>query len=235
MIPRAAVAAVASAALSGAAALHGSPAGAGHVYAIGDSWAAGLYADPAHALIQDAADDLGMTAEVDGQSGSGYLNAPEGTSTYPDRAAHIPVGTEADLVIVQGGSNDDPDDLSALPAAVDRTIAAVRGALPHAEVVLLGPGPDPWPVTSDQTAVDRILTEQARRMHVHYISPMQEGWFTADDIDDIIDPVTHHPTASGDAVLGALLADDLRRGTHHPHRSRSAHTVATIERARGRG
>jgi hypothetical protein len=106
-------------------------------------------------------------------------------------------------------------------------------ALPHAEVVLLGPGPDPWPVTSDQTAVDRILDAQAARLHVRYISPLQEGWFTADDVDDIIDPVTHHPTVGGDAVLGALLADDLRRGTHHA-RVRPPHVLATVERGRGR-
>jgi hypothetical protein len=223
-------------ALTGAAALHGAPAGAGRIYAIGDSWAAGAYADPAHALIQDAADDLGMSAVVDGESGSGYLHAPGSTSPYPDRAARIPAGTEADLVILQGGSNDDPDDLSALPAAVTRTVVAVRGSLPHARIVMLGPGPDPWPVTGVQTEVDRILADTAARLHVRYISPLQEGWFTASDVDDIIDPVTHHPTVSGDAVLGARLAQELRRPWHRgrPHAPRARTAVLPGERGRGR-
>ncbi|MGN6741692.1 MAG: SGNH/GDSL hydrolase family protein [Amnibacterium sp.] len=235
LIPKAAVAGLVSLALTGAATLHGSPAGAGRIYAIGDSWAAGAFADPAHALIQDAADDLGMSAVVDGESGSGYLHAPGGTSPYPDRAARIPLGTEADLVILQGGSNDDPDDLSALPGAVTRTVVGVRETLPHARIVMLGPGPDPWPVTAVQTRVDRILAAAAARLHVRYISPLQEGWFTAADVDDIIDPVTHHPTVNGDAVLGARLADDLRHrwpaGRSHVLRAR---TVVTPGR-RGRG
>jgi hypothetical protein len=236
LVPKAAVAGLVSLALTGAAALHGSPAGAGRIYAIGDSWAAGAYADPAHALIQDAADDLGMSAVVDGESGSGYLHAPGSTSPYPDRATRIPLGTEADLVILQGGSNDDPDDLSGLPGAVTRTVAGVRRALPHARIVLLGPGPDPWPVTALQTRVDRILAATAARLHLRYISPLQEGWFTASDIDEIIDPVTHHPTVNGDAVLGARLAQDLRRPWRHarPHLPRARTVAMPGQRGRGR-
>lgn len=196
------------------------------VYAIGDSWAAGLYSDPAHALIQDAADDLGATATVDGESGSGYLAHPGRTRTYPDRAQRIPAGTDADLVIVQGGSNDDRADLDALPAAIARTVAAIRRALPHASVVLLGPGPDPWPVTDRQREVDRRIVAAAARLHVRAVSPLQEGWFTAGDVDDILDPVTAHPTVQGDAVLGAQLAADLRTDRHG--RGRGDVTRATL-------
>jgi len=213
-----AVAAIAAVALTGGTALHGG-GGGGSIYAIGDSWAAGLHADPAHALVQDAADDLGMTATVDGESGSGYLAAPGGTSTYPERAAAIPTGTSADIALVQGGSNDDRQDLTRLPAAVAATVDSVRAALPGARVVLLGPGPDPWPVTATQTRVDRILAVEAARLGVQYISPLQRGWFTASDVDTIIDPATHHPTVEGDRILGGLLADALRGHGHgRPHR-----------------
>jgi len=207
--------------VTGAALAYGIPApGPGTIAAIGDSWAAGLYADPAHALIQDAARDLGMTAEVDGESGSGYLAAPLGTSPYPDRAARIPAGADPGLVIVQGGSNDDSSDLDALPAAVDRTVAGIRAARPRATIVLLGPGPDPWPVTAVQRHVDAIIGAEAARLRVLFISPMTEGWFTAGDVDDVIDPVTHHPTVAGDVVLGAKLAADL------PQRDRPARRPA---------
>lgn len=219
---RVAVAAVATVSLTGAALLHAAPQKADHglkadhrLYAIGDSWAAGLYADPTHALLQDAADDLDMTAVVDGQSGSGYLAAPGSTSTYPDRAGRIPAGTAADVVVVQGGSNDDSSDLGALPAAVARTVAGIRASMPAVPIVLLGPGPDPWPVTDVQFKVDRIIGEAAARLHVRYISPLQEGWFTSGDVDDILDPATHHPTVAGDEILGARLAADLRP---HPRR-----------------
>ncbi|MCU1475203.1 SGNH/GDSL hydrolase family protein [Amnibacterium sp.] len=192
------------------------------IYAIGDSWAAGLYADPTHALIQDAADDLGTTADVDGQSGSGYLVAPPGTATYPERATRIPAGPGAALVIVQGGSNDVQSDLSTLPDAVARTVAGIQAVRPHASVVLLGPGPDPWPVTGVQRQVDDTLAAEAANLGVRYISPLREGWFTADDVDDIIDPATHHPTAVGDAVLGAELAAELRNDAPRPQRPRTS-------------
>jgi len=206
-----------SVALTGAALAH--PASSYRsVYAIGDSWAAGLFSDPAHAMIQDAADDLGASVAVDGESGSGYLTAPGRTRTYPDRAERIPAGTDADLVIVQGGSNDDGADLDALPGAVARTVAAIRRALPHATVVLLGPGPDPWPVTDLQREVGRRIVAEAARLHVRAVSPLQEGWFTAGNVDDVIDPVTAHPTVEGDAVLGADLAADLRTDRHGPGR-----------------
>lgn len=207
------------------------PTAPGALYAIGDSWAAGLYADPAHAFLQDAADDLGTTVAVDGESGSGYLTAPPGTSTYPDRAARLPPDRHAGLVIVQGGSNDDAADLGALPAAVARTVSAMRQARPEATVVLLGPGPDPWPVTGVQRQVDRIIAAEASRLGVRYISPLSEGWFTGANVGDIIDPATQHPTAAGDEVLGARLAADLRGLGHRSHRGGTAWLTSAAPRA----
>ncbi|HEY8319434.1 MAG TPA: SGNH/GDSL hydrolase family protein [Amnibacterium sp.] len=221
-LSRIVIAAVAATALTGADLARAAPAEAGgRLYAIGDSWAAGYGADPIHALLQDAADDLGMTAVVDGEGGSGYLTAPPGTRTYPQRAASVPAGTAADIVVVQGGSNDDLADLGALPAAVDATIEGVHRSLPHAAIVLLGPGPDPWPVTAVQLRVDRIIAAEAGRLHVRYVSPLREGWFTGQDIDTIIDPVTLHPSVAGDEILGARFAADLRP-LHHRHPARVA-------------
>lgn len=230
LLPRVVIPAVASVALTGAALVH-PPTSWHSIYAIGDSWAAGLYSDAQHALIQDAADELGATATVDGESGSGYLIAPPGTRTYPERAAAVPADTDADLVIVQGGSNDDIADLKALPAAVTRTVEGIRHSLPRATIVLLGPGPDPWPVSDVQRKVGDIIAAQGARLGVRVISPLQEDWFTAGDVDDIIDPVTAHPTVQGDAVLGADLAADLRSDGHRSGRGDVARTSLPAERS----
>jgi hypothetical protein len=212
----------AGAALLATAALTAAPVGApvdartigphpGAMYVLGDSWSAGAYADPAHTLAQDAADDLGMPSIVDAQSGTGYLSAPPGTESYPERATAVSIDTPVRVVVIQGGSNDVDDDIRALPKAVGDTIAAVRRALPHAQVVLLGPGPDPWPVTASQRAVDAVLEKEADRAGAPYISPLREGWFTGANVGSIIDPGTEHPTVHGDELLGRRLAADLRR------------------------
>lgn len=188
------------------------------IYLIGDSWSAGLYADPEHTLAQDAAEDLGMRSIVNAQSGTGYLQAPFGTETYAERAAEIPAGTSAELIVLQGGSNDDGTDPATLRTAVAQTVTAARHAIPGATVVLLGPGPDPWPVTKSQTAVDDVLRLDAIQQHLQYISPLQEGWFTSSNISAIIDSNTGHPTIGGDETLGRRLADDLRALLEKPAR-----------------
>jgi hypothetical protein len=188
------------------------------IYVIGDSWSAGLFADPQHTLAQDAADDLGLQSIVHAQSGTGYVNAPPGTETYAQRAAEIPAGTRADLVVLQGGSNDDGTAPATLLKAVAQTVTAARHAIPGATVVLLGPGPDPWPVTPSQTVVDCVLRLDALRQHVPYISPMQDGWFTSSNVATIIDPITAHPTIRGDETLGQRLANELRVLVKKPNR-----------------
>ncbi len=210
--------------------------GGGSIYVIGDSWSSGRYADPEHTLAQDAAEDLGVSSIVDAESGTGYVTAPGETRTYVQRAAAIPAGTRAEAVVIQGGSNDDGADSATLLRAVAETVTEVRQKLPEATIVLLGPGPDPWPVTRAQTAVDTVLEQAALDQDVAYISPLQEGWFTASTVGTIIDPATAHPTIAGDEVLGHHLADDLRpiltnarpvptparhdRGAHHHERGR---------------
>ncbi len=213
------------------------------MYLIGDSWSAGLYADPEHTLAQDAAEDLGLQAIVNAQSGTGYVDAPFGTETYAQRAAEIPAGTSAELIVLQGGSNDDGTDPAALLAAVAQTVTAARRAIPGAAVVLLGPGPDPWPVTASQTVVDDVLRLDAIQQHVPYISPMQEGWFTGSNVAAIIDPITGHPTIGGDETLGQRLANDLRalvktpgqpvpQARHPGQRDSRLHVVGDLRRPR---
>ena len=77
--------------------------------------------------------------------------------------------------------------------------------------MLLGPGPDPWPLTSSQNAIDAALRAEAGRLHVPYISIIDEHWITAKNVHTIIDAHTQHPTIGGHRALGQRLASDLRR------------------------
>lgn len=181
------------------------------MYVIGDSWSAGLHADPRHTLMQVAGASLGWNVAVNANSGTGYLNAPHGRPSYVSSARALPAGTRADVVVVQGGSNDHDATAAELDGAVDQTVAALQHTLPRARVVLLGPGADPWPLTPAQLAIDAALGAEAHRLHVTYISMIDEHWLTAKNVDTIIDPQTHHPTVAGHRALGHRLATDLRR------------------------
>lgn len=181
-------------------------AGTRGMYLIGDSWAAGLHADPANALGQVAARAIGWPITVDAVSGTGYLN-DAGAATYPQRAVG-PAGTER-LVVVQGGSNDDDQDLSALPAAVTATVQALRHRFADARILLLGPGPDPAPVTDRQRLVDDAIGAVAATTGVAYISMLDERWIPERRLAAIIDPTNQHPTLSGQQYLGLRLAATL--------------------------
>lgn len=181
--------------------------GTRRIHLIGDSWAAGLYADPANALGQVAASALGWPITVDAVPGTGYLN-DAGAHTYVQRAAG-PTGTDR-IVVVQGGSNDDDQDLAALPAAVRTTISVLGRRFPDASILLLGPGPDPAPVTERQRDIDAAIGGAAEAAGVEYISMLDENWIPPSRVDAVIDPTTHHPTRSGQEYLGLRLAAALR-------------------------
>jgi hypothetical protein len=179
-------------------------------YFIGDSWSSGLYADPRHTLDQDAADVLRWRADVNAVSGSGYIRGGSQWTSYGQRATGISPAIQPDLFIIQGGSNDPDANATELSTAVANTVNALRARSPNRPVVMLGPGPDPWPYTPAQTHVDSILAAEAKQLAVPYISILAEHWITAGNVDQVIDRKNHHPTVPGDRYLGTRLATDLR-------------------------
>lgn len=200
------VAAAAAVPAAGAASIEAAP-GSAAIHLIGDSWAAGLHADPANALGQVAARAIGWPITVDAVSGTGYLN-DAGRRTYLQRAARAS-GPER-LVIVQGGSNDDGEDIGGLGAAVTATVRTLQQRFPDASVLLLGPGPDPAPVTARQWAVDGIIGAAAAAAGAGWVSMLHERWIPEDRIDAVIDPGNQHPSVSGQQYLGLRLAAALR-------------------------
>ena len=203
-----ATAAVAAAAQDGATA---DPPPIPRLYVLGDSWAAGLHADPARALGQVAGRLLGWPVTVDAASGTGYLTASGGAAAYPDRlerSRHRGDGAVG-VAVLQGGSNDHAGSPARLLAAARSTVALAKEVLPNHRVVMLGPGPDPEPVTAAQRAVDAVLAQAARRSGVPYVSMLRQHWIPARRASAVLDPVNHHPTVAGQRYLGRRLADAL--------------------------
>jgi lysophospholipase L1-like esterase len=198
-----AAAVTATGGLVGSGAAAASTASPDGIFLLGDSWAAGLHADPERALGQVAAEALGRPITVDAVSGTGYLNEA-GDRTYLERARAA--GGPQRLVIVQGGSNDDAEDLHELGPAVAATLAALRRSFPAARLLVLGPGPDPEPVTAVQRAVDAVIRDTARSVGVAAVSMLEEGWIPPGRADAVIDPRTAHPSPAGHRYLGLRLA-----------------------------
>jgi hypothetical protein len=180
-------------------------------YFFGDSWTEGQVARRGRGFPYVTSELLGWTAQVDGVGGTGFVSTLRpSTQTYPVRAAAIPTGTQADIVIVEGGLNDVGGDLSELKPAVRRTIDALQARFPGKPIVLLGPGPRALPVPADLKQVDLALRDACRNAGVPYISPIEREWITGLNFRDIIDPATRHPTTAGHAYLGGRLAVALQ-------------------------
>jgi lysophospholipase L1-like esterase len=199
-------------AATGGAALLGAHSRLPHAMVVfGDSWAAGLHADPAHALGQVAAARLGWSVTVDAASGTGYVKGFDDELSYVDRVGDLPRRGGIDVVLLQGGSNDKDEPPDLFDQAVRQTLHLVEHRLPGAQRLILGPGPDPMPVTDDQLAIDRRLMLVAAAEGAQYVSMLKEGWITPSRHARAIDPQNHHPTVAGQQYLGRRLAASLRR------------------------
>ena len=189
------------------------------LFVLGDSWAAGLYADPSRALGQVAAARLHWAVTVDAVSGTGYVTDAGEGHAYAARVARIDPAVRADLVVVQGGSNDKDASHGELAAGARRTLRALRTRFPAAPLVMLGPGPDPEPVTAQQRAIDDVLAQVAATGDLPYISMLRSAWIPSARTR-VLDPRNHHPTIGGQAYLGRRLEQRLR--ALYPRLTRSA-------------
>lgn len=203
-----------------------------NLFLLGDSWAAGLYADPDHALGQIAAARLGWGAVVDAVSGTGYVQGEDYGASYPDRLRARDRDRGPAIAVLQGGSNDRAAVADGFDRAVLETLALLRDRLPAARPVLLGPGPDPMPVDGEQVAVDRALQRVARSEHVPYVSMLQRHWIPARHAWTVLDPENHHPTVAGQEYLGQRLASALHHLYPHLTSRRAAALPLDAHRAR---
>lgn len=181
-------------------------------YFFGDSWTAGHSAAPGRGFPYVTSEMLGWTPIVDGVGGTGYLStrSPD-TTTYPVRAASVPLTVSANVIILEGGLNDIGANLSRLRAAALETYGRIKARFPHTPVVVLGPETPQFPASPDLAKIDRILSEAAATAQVYYVSPLQERWFTAANIGTMIDSPTGHPNTAGHAYIGGRLAVDIER------------------------
>ena len=177
------------------------------MYVIGDSWSSGFMADPARTAPIVAAATLGWGVTMNAVGGTGYVvvHRPH-TSSFPQRAARIPTGQSAQVVLLQGSTND---ETAPTAKAIGTTVALLRIRFPHATVVMLGPGLRTVADGAHVGELDSAMSKKAAALGVPYISMIRRGWISSTNLAYVIDPTTSHPTVAGDAYLGGRLADAL--------------------------
>lgn len=179
----------------------------------GDSWTVGYVANPLdHGYAYLTADTMQWDATVDGVAGTGYTNpGPNNEGTFIDRIGKLPDTLNPQLVVLQGSVNDSGANFGDLRSAVTRTVAAAQAKYPAADIVLLGPAATEAPLSEGVQRVDNTLRIVASKQRLNYISPIEEQWFTADNIGQMIDAVNgKHPTTAGHELLAEKLESDLR-------------------------
>lgn len=180
----------------------------------GDSWTAGYAAAPStegYAYIAGRALALDFTVDTTG-SGTGYLNpGPQNTGTYETRLNNLPDDPDLKLFVLQGGLNDQGQNLGFFVDVARRTIELVQRKFPNAQVVIMGPIPPSTTAGNDLLSIETNLAGLAQSKGLHYVSGLQKNWIKRENFEQVIDvSKASHPSTYGHKYLGDQLADELR-------------------------
>ena len=168
------------------------------VLVFGDSYAAGHGASPATAgFAYQLRGSLGWDVTVDGVGGSGDpATGNHGEGSYLTRLARAAPGP-FDLVLLQGGSNDEHQPVERLEPAVAATVTAASKRYPGAQVALMGPVALYGVVPPEKAAVHGVLERYATTAGLTFLDPIDEGWFVRGDAKTMADRATSHPNNAG--------------------------------------
>lgn len=181
-----------------------------HVYFVGDSWTHGYSAAAGHGFPYVVGRTLGWQVTVaPDESGAGYAHTwNPNHPVFPEWVKTLP-SIHADLIVLEGGLNDEPGPLDQEWQRVQDTIRTLRAKSSGAPVVVVGPAqPTGTPAEAD-LVIDHDEAGAAAAMHAPYVSPIQRRWITPSNASLLIDKATGHPSTAGHAYFGARLADAL--------------------------
>jgi lysophospholipase L1-like esterase len=143
-----------------------------------------------------------------GENGTGYLatGAEPGMTPYAGRLAAV-VAAHPDVVVVQGSTNDVGRPVGEVGRAAADLYAQLAGALPDADIVVLGPVAPPGVDPAGVREVRDELSSAARAADLAFVDPIAGNWLHP--VDGLFaDPV--HPDAAGYRELAADLVAALR-------------------------
>lgn len=183
------------------------------VLIFGDSYTAGEgAADATEGYAYRMGPAMGWDVTVDGVGGTGYVNTSRGKGAYLDRLAASDYTDSFDIVLIEGGTNDQGTPATIFSAAVDDTLTVFADRFPRARIIMLGLFSWERSIASKKTAVNTALRAAAAARGFEFVDSLTEKWFTASDTGTLINSENNHPNADGYAIMAARLTDDLRAG-----------------------
>lgn len=162
---------------------------------------------------------LGITDVWDqARGGTGYIT-PGGYAVYSDRLAADVVAYPPDVLLIEGGYNDNAGSQSAISTAAASLYSAAKSALPTTQIIVVGPiSPTATPATSI-TNTDSTLLTAATTAGLPYVSLVtgatyngagtvistQGALVTSANVGAVIGADGTHPTDAGHALLARFM------------------------------
>lgn len=185
----------------------------------GDSWTAGQSSsDPERrgyvAQVARMRPAWQVRAIPDGHY-TGYLaEGPEKTGPYIKRLKALPVDKRANVLVMQGGLNDEAPYAEVSPldynGAVRQTLDVASKRFPNAQIVIVGPlSPVHAGGTPALYSINDRLKFEAIRAKLPMVSPYDQRWFPDEDSLEKYVAADSHPNDAGHAYFAKRLLASL--------------------------
>lgn len=191
------------------------------VLIFGDSYTQGWGATPQNEAWAFHMDErMGWQVTVDGVGGTGFLNPGSGAGkgTYAQRIKKLNAPGPFDLIILQGGSNDQKlqvDDAGRvldpqlITDAIGEAYTQIEEKYPNTPVVMLGPASVATTTNQQKKLMDSLMLQFADTHNLWYISPVRQGWFKTQEQATLVDMATGHPNNLGYVRIADKVQEDL--------------------------
>jgi lysophospholipase L1-like esterase len=186
---------------------------------IGDSYVTGTGLDETSYGCMAAA-RMGWYCKVSAGPGTGYISGGPAnrfeleyigeSKSFDERLPGLALTYKPDIVVLDGGRNDQFVPSDTVYDAMVSTIADVRRAWPAATVVVIRPRFISKPADDlgyDDGFFDRLRAEDVTQQMVVIADPI--GQLTDNDTSDLVDSDDIHPTRQGELAMSTALFDSL--------------------------
>lgn len=182
------------------------------VLLMGDSYSEGWGADPqTNGFAYQVAEPLGWDLVRDGIGSTGFVDVGlKNQGSYPTRLARHQPANSFDLVILQGGTNDEKLTTAEITAGVDTSVKVVRERFPRAQLLVMGPVAPYGSPSEDRAKLNLALVDYTHEHSILYINAIAGNWFQVGEWRELVDQEKGHPNNPGYVRVAQHFVEDVR-------------------------